>query len=404
MEYLNNNICKFEIITPFDVTVKKNLFVTSLFRLSTGGYKDFQIYVDGIGVLNNVANKENMYVRLFIDRTIESDNDLMTKLQKYNRVQLVLYKCSDFIIDTHHVGLIGTLIRFFPMFDFQNNDAGTVIVCDADSTYKIVQRPVKFLHELREDNIFNDLYFGYYGQYHLHSNKKLVHNNQYTANVNQTYIFPYCMAASLIGIKKIPPESLTKYFSKLRRYMHNPPNEILSNHYIAPEKYKILCENNICYGVDEYYINEFLLKYLLVNNMAFCYKYKFNIYETYYYHISHEHKWVMGGQKMSDKQYERIFKDYMKSAGLNKYNSKELDKKLYVVTNGFEKATEFMLEFKNKIIPFLKKLYEKNDYRLYSPALFYMLFTNDYDKYFSAEQIRFININHEPTILNAVEY
>lgn len=398
-QYLKNDFCEFELLTPVDLTIKKDIFVTTLFRLYTGGYKNFIKYLDGLKELNNVANKKDIYIRLFIDMSISRDDSIMGKLRKLNRVQIVLYKCSEFIInDHHHVGLFGTLMRFFPLFDFENNDAGVTFLCDADIDRNFEEK-TKFYDVLKNDIDLNKLYIAYPGYYYIHSNEKLEKDGK-------KYILPYCMAGSLIGIKKIPKESFVKYLKKLKDYMNNsPPREILSNYYISPEKYKILCENNICYGIDEYYINNILLTYLFKHDLPFCFKYRYNIYDGLYFRIEPNNVYSIDNlQGLSRDEYKKIFDEYMKESGLGKYNINYLEKKLYVKKFTFMKATPFMLEFKNIMVPFIKKLYERKDFRIYKPSQFYMLFTNDYDKYFCIEQIKFVNINHDPIVLKAIEF
>lgn len=46
MMYLKNPYCKFTPLSDF--SMHKRLIVTSLFRMSTGGYKPFTKYTDGI--------------------------------------------------------------------------------------------------------------------------------------------------------------------------------------------------------------------------------------------------------------------------------------------------------------------------------------------------------------------
>ena len=74
----------------------------------------------------------DFFLRLFIDDTIYTDSNIMDYLNKIKGIQLVHYSCQNFIANGFHRGTFGTLVRFFPMFDFKNNDAEHVIITDID--------------------------------------------------------------------------------------------------------------------------------------------------------------------------------------------------------------------------------------------------------------------------------
>ena len=137
-EYLENKFCKFRVLKDIDYSIKKKLFFLSLFRMKSGGYKSFLKYLNGIKKLNDYANKNNMEVRIFIDNTIYNDEKTMSYLNKMDKVTLVLYECEKFLIGKHHVGLFGTLVRFFPLFYFISKFVnptvfeGKNIICDPD--------------------------------------------------------------------------------------------------------------------------------------------------------------------------------------------------------------------------------------------------------------------------------
>jgi len=401
MEYLKNDICKFEIITPFDINEKKNLMVTSLFKMSTGGYKDFQLYVDGISVLNNHAKNHNMYVRLFIDDTIYKDHVLMEKFSKLERVQMVLYKCNNLIINGHHIGVVGTLLRFFPLFDFENNDANFVITSDADTkaSHYSHKTTVKIYDSIQTQSFAKDLHLVYAGMYSISVDVNIRHIHK-----GIEYCFPYCMAATIVGIKKIPKEVLLKFLIKLTKYVtDNPPKKILSNHYknlsvIPPNKIKIVCENNVCLGVDEYFTNNKLLKYLLVNDLPFGYRYRFSYSYIFFDLLSKSSMLLPSGP-----QYAYIKKKYLHMLNIQG-NPRKLLKDVNI-KNPKDiniKANSKMVDIKNKIKKLIINMHHAKDFRLFKPYFYYMFFDNEYDKYFSVEQIRFINYVRPRIILSSI--
>lgn len=133
MSYLSNKYCRFKKITKFDTTVKKDIICISIFKMRGGGYKDFSLYIDSLKYINdNIQKYENLCIRLTIDSNIEKDEKIMKHLKSLNRVSIVVFECSDFYENGSHYSTFGTIVRFFPMFKFKNNDAKRVIVMDAD--------------------------------------------------------------------------------------------------------------------------------------------------------------------------------------------------------------------------------------------------------------------------------
>ena len=135
--YLKNSICNFTPLFEIDYSKKKNLVCGSLFKITGGGYKDLSVYVEPFkNTVEKLLKKMpdlNLKFRLFIERSIFEDKKLYGMLEKLKNVEMVLYECPNYIIeDVHHRGIFGMIVRFFPLFDFENNDADTVIISDLD--------------------------------------------------------------------------------------------------------------------------------------------------------------------------------------------------------------------------------------------------------------------------------
>ena len=131
--YLKNSICKFNPLFEIDYSKKKNIISASFFKIQGGGYMSFDKYLNGIFLLNEFVIKElpGFELRLFIDQTISNDNDIFEKLKK-NKIKLIIFECSNFLINNFHRGIFGMIARFFPIFNFENNDAKNVIISDID--------------------------------------------------------------------------------------------------------------------------------------------------------------------------------------------------------------------------------------------------------------------------------
>jgi hypothetical protein len=132
VKYLENNICDFEILFDIDYNKKVNILSTCFFKMNSH-YKKFTIYVEGLKRLITMLDTQSDYtLRIFIDEHIRKDKEIMQVLQSSKKVEIVVFKCSDYIRDNYHIDVFGALVRLFPVFDFNNNDAKNVIVIDID--------------------------------------------------------------------------------------------------------------------------------------------------------------------------------------------------------------------------------------------------------------------------------
>jgi hypothetical protein len=377
-EYLENDICKFTLLTDIDLSIKKKLLVTSLFKMKAGGYRDFTQYLNGIQILDDIAKKNNMSVRIFIDKTIQDDKEIMDYLKSLETVSIILYSCPHFWIDDHHIGLFGTMVRFFPMFRFPNNDSKLSVMVDADTNEGYVNGLINLYKTLKKDKIHKKMYLAYISHFFHYSQPKM---KEYDHN-GKKYIFPYCIAQKLFTVKKIPKKPLVKFFEKIKLYMNDEtrPSTIMSDYDIDPNKIKIRCENNICYGVDEYFLNHIVFKYLLKKNFLMCYKIKFDI-SNYYINMHPSNVWKY---YMDKYQYKKIFYEYMRRFNIPDYSIKEVRQKIDDVDD------KFINEFGKKMINMLETLDKEDDRRIFIDAYIYGLKQIDYKTYSYLDYIYFI--------------
>ena len=199
MIYLKNKFIEFIPLFDIDYNKKKNIIAISLFKIKTS-YKSFDIYLDNIKNIYNRINKDfkNYKFRLFINQEIYNDSIIFNKLKSFKNIELILYRL---LIDINE-GLIGTLIRLFPMFDFENNDSNIVLINDLDH---FMIPNIKKYFKILEENIIdiNDIY--------LIKKGNILQNVQYN---NFSYIDKnnnlniYSYAPFIINIKKINKDFL----------------------------------------------------------------------------------------------------------------------------------------------------------------------------------------------------
>lgn len=132
MVYLKNNVCNFEILTEYDRTKKYNILSACFFKMENH-YKKFLIYVSRLKQMIELLESQTKYIlRIFIDEHIKNDMSIYNMLKNSKKVHIILFKCANYMNKTYHFDVFGTLVRLFPLFDFENNDAENVIIVDID--------------------------------------------------------------------------------------------------------------------------------------------------------------------------------------------------------------------------------------------------------------------------------
>ena len=284
--YLKNNICKLKPLFNIDYSKKKNLLSGSLFRISGGGYKDLSYYVYLFEKSLFIYKKylPDFSFRLFIDNSIYKDNNLMSKLNKLKNVELVLFECPDFIKDLdYHRGIFGMVVRFFPLFNFENNDANIVIISDLDFRNRDTVNLLSLKNTLKsfeELKIRDEIYFYYIGYTASMGNFwfkdfKLLKNNK---------IAPYFGSMNIICLKRFDKKSIEDYIINYKQFKE----KILDGYsYFSDRKVKKSNDEFIFYGWDEYFLNSTFLD----DNMKYPYatKYFINLGEIFY-HIDRRSK------------------------------------------------------------------------------------------------------------------
>jgi hypothetical protein len=277
--YLKNPICKFIPLYDFDNKLKKNVVSVCFFKLRTGSYKNFNKYLNGLKILHKkiINEKPDFFLKIFIDYSIYSDINIMRILREMDKVELVLYSCSNFCVSKYHIGTFGTLIRFFPLFNLPNNDTSHVIISDIDVTEKDL--PFWYydkFNTIYEKNIINKLYLIISGrpEHDNDLNIKYIYNKG-----NTKIVLPYVLADRVIGINKLEFKTIELFLNKVLKNK----NIKYSTYYSQLKYNKKKCDGNICFGIDEYYLNRILLLYIFKNNLPFGVSLRLNKLSFFYF-------------------------------------------------------------------------------------------------------------------------
>jgi len=326
MQYLTNPFCEFKTHFKFDDTKKYNIISMSFFKMKKG-YKRFSIYMDGLKKTIKFRKKylPDFKLRIFVDKSIIDDKEIMAIMNSDKNIQLVEYLCPDYLAQDkyYHKGTFGTLVRFFPMFDFPNNDAKDIMVWDIDLNDEdmfIANTIYKFI---ANNNL--KLPFIYYG------NMFLVKDD-----------IPYIFAGRLYNFKRLPTEPIINFITNIDKQI------VTKEMYI--KKMKHYGDTNIKYGIDELFLNGHLLKHLIESNIEYGYFVKYGIANLFFYnHYNAKHP------KNTEYLKEILGKYYDDSSNISRNTN--------IIPNIFEKKK--IKKNLNKIYGAMTRQYDKPNHKKY---------------------------------------
>jgi len=316
IKYLENNICEFECLFELNPNIKKNIISISFFKMYGGGYKDFNLYINGFLKIHKSVLKENKYnfwIRLFIDRSIYNDKELFKIIGNLERVEIVLYSCEKYLEDSdsnYHIGIFGTFIRYFPMFDFPNNDGDIVMISDMDDYY-IFNENIDLMNKL-EKKYIEKIYFLTSGLLA----KNVVHNHDY---LNKNHINPYVVSSKFISFKRVDYKLLTDYF---KNFGSKNIDELINSYGLITDinNEKIKKYKKFVYGMDENFLNYYLTPFLIDNNIPYVVNIIWSIDDILYYYTKFN-------KKLNDKEIELL--NYMIKYLFERINIKYNPKKTF---------------------------------------------------------------------------
>lgn len=383
MQYLKNDICKFTPLFKIDFNKKNNIISCVLFKMTDGGYKDFNIYISGIKKLKLFTQQHlpDFKIRLFIDNSIYQDKYIMNSIKKLNFIQVVLYSCPNYIIKSNfHVGLFGSLIRLFPMFDFENNDANLVIISDVDTVS--IWRAKYIIEYLNKINKLYDNYFIKIGD--LAQDIFYRHNILYKNKINI-----YSPATKIVSVKKLSNSLITDFIRELSTSdVKNYSYQLIKDSLIKNKKIdsKYVNHKNFIYGIDEYFINQHLSKFLFDENIPFVEYIRWNLFNNI--------KEAKNDSYMSHDKYKKLMEimfDYI-LIETKTTNTQKLDfKEKYQI---IEKLFSNEHSYKNYYLLYKAFLYLINNqlYKFIFPTEYYtFLLTDDFFAIYDFEIVIFMN-------------
>jgi hypothetical protein len=332
-KYLINDICNFEPLFTYDKKIKKNILSACFFKMKNH-YKDFNIYVKGLQNLINILNAQDKYIlRLFIDENIKKDKNIFDFLYSNKKIELVIFKCNDYLNNSYHIDVFGTFVRFFPIFNFKNNDAKNVICIDID----LKMEDAFYLENLiKETNFKGAQVIGRGTAFELLVNNK---NPHFYANLIGFYGVKFDSNILINFIKNIGQIKNNSHYGKRTSNFSFGTDELFLNEYFIYSannkinfKLGILLDYNINWFL--YYTKEDLLKKYPKNSKIYL-------------------KYILGKYAKDNLTTLQMF-DLVDKYIYTKYANIKYDKEKKVLSSNFYKLINYL--YKNNKIWFNKSI------------------------------------------------
>lgn len=373
-----------------------NVISVCVFRM-INNYKPTTVYYNGLKELIKNFNDffPAFYLRIYHDSSILKTNTgiqivdkenkelwkpLIKKAREDKKIQLIKYTHPAFLIKgtPFHEGVFGTIVRFMPLFDYkENNGINDVYISDIDIPRIIFEYTRTAYKKMLETNI--KVYYS--TKYCYGTQPRFMIKSKDNENVN---MIPYnIMAGIFISRVKFPHKMLDdfincmknldvkdcnyiKKFTQLRKDTDN----ILVKYYLR--KAEQMESSNFIFGIDEFFLNTDVLKYIYINKIPFAISAITDIDHPLYNNFirNDEYKNPAGHLVQF---YKDIMQKYYNDNKSLRQNYDVIDKIVHNISftlqgnqKPHDKSVSDLYEtvYKN-LIDVADKLYKNNDYKKY---------------------------------------
>lgn len=352
-----------------------NLISSSLFILKNM-YKSTKEYYDGLKLL--VKNYRNFfpgyYFRLYYDDSVvvpmhreESINNevrtlwipLIESMKQDKYIQLVKFEAASFKKDGYHDGLLGTVVRFIPTLDLEENkNIDVVIISDIDIDNYAMKNFKDVLYFMKQNNSL----FHYNSVNCYPSLPRFDHISD-----EEIKLFPYpIMAGTIISKIKFPPVIFSDFMTCMK-YLDDPKCSPIKN-FIEGERKSIYrqmdinIDNDFVYGIDEFILMKYFAKYIIKNNITYSVNVKYDVDRaTYMWYLNN-----IRGKK--DSEINPKVKEMLMTLLEDKYdNTKSISENYDTLDNILynKKRKEELNAMREKLYKLSKQMLKDKNYEEY---------------------------------------
>jgi hypothetical protein len=242
---MENSICNLQTI--YSPNRRYANTVNIVFFKADPPSKNFQEYVDGLKNWKNIKTIfPNSQLQIFVDRHVAEDEELFA-IMKDLEARVILFECPDHMKNNFHIGLFGTLVRFFPVFDINTNPLSVAHICELEPGKLTINRFLLLEHFSRKKT-------GVTLQYILNDFPR-----RYSDKQPEFEGMPYSwiLAGSWTVFEKAP-------FSLLSDYLDNiETGSKYFSRYEGKSKRVLSAHGKYSFGIDEVFLNLVYLPWLI---------------------------------------------------------------------------------------------------------------------------------------------
>ena len=282
-----------------DVNKKYNVISACLFKAYD--VSDFSRYTGNLLKFKNleaIKNKEYVF-RLYYDDSILQDNyikKIWSQLNKY--YQLVKYDCPNFKnLDGRHNGFFGSLLRYLPFHNFENNDVNWCFVTDVDGDIKRIEQKFLYYNKITKKYNLQCMYFYRFCAFSTH-----------VININNAML-----GGIILMTIKLPINIFISYITDFVDKIFNV-YPLLKRKINIETKQKY--HHKFFYGVDEIYLELNVVSYLKIHKIHYGqeirYSFSYNLYKLL--------KKFFADININDENYNKIILSINKKFNTN-YNT-----------------------------------------------------------------------------------
>jgi hypothetical protein len=390
----------------------RHIISTSLFRMKSGGYKSFSKYLAGVRVLDDYAGKHGMVVWMHVDASIGPDILATLGRRRLPHTRILRFECKAFKVDdVHHVSVFGTLVRFFPIFD-ESLVGRRVYILDVDVTPQSLTDTIRKLDTGVEAVQADAGVAVVFGSSFWHINQ-WEHSTIYRPVPGITIRFVYVLAQQIAMLRPLPRQILDDFLKDvLLPYMSEDPRDVpsavLSPYKIAPHERQARCERNICFGVDEFFCNGYVIQRLIDLSVPFCVLDEFSLNDYRYYFspdIAFE-KYRIPRHLRST--YKAVYRGYVKQLG---FSDRQMEDAMFLQPPLWSLRESRSLgpgptAMAQNLLSLLWRLYRKRDFRVFRHHYLSQLFSRQdlLDSYETLSLLRLEGGSIRSTVLHRTQY
>ena len=290
-EYISKSIlCNWKI-TKHTPPNNYNIISVCYFRQLNTSDEDNQKYIKGIINLAKSFSKilRDYRLRIYHD---ESTKDIINKnIKLSNNIELYCYDIPIFKEDSiYHKKLLGTMIRFLPLYDYKLHKVDECIIFDIDN--KIYHGYNKMIKLFRQNK--TKIAYRSRACYIIKKRITCLHSNKLMYPVIASFIYQSI---------SLPTKSFRHFLEKLYISNDSKLNNLIT---------KCSLDDKYSYGIDEIYINKYHMRYFYKNKIPILLV-LFNHY-NFYQGLIHYLEYIDDDKLMS---YYNYIKDLLNMMNIN---------------------------------------------------------------------------------------